>query len=724
MRAALLAILLAFVASPCWAYGNFEYYPFTKTPSESTKVHVMIVVDDTTISVDTKAQNDAAIYDEYAQFMGFRGALTRAGIEWHVYTYRQLTANMKLWHDAGLPRSQGGGGYAVALMPYWQNHNFYRGVHGAPFFRGDSTSIHIIHYGGTSPSGSGRVWQDGDANQNLMFGSCNTEGTMANLRVPTVTGTRWDSTVVVGTTADTFFYSRISWIKARGTLRPLGVSKVVRLFRMADGTPAQTDSLSPTTYNDDQLHIAYRVWYTNPSPYGGLATPYVDFVLGADNNSGYTSNTASVLWALTSRWVRLPAVKVAMIGVNYGLFGSNPRWPSRPAVYNAGNRANWAWPRASYCDSVMRDLYNRFGVKKVVIATQPDSLAWLFANYPAYETAARSWTWAEWSVKWGNPQDSLSRFRCPSGIAWSTDSTYGVGFESRRVANRFDPTNATAAIRFGIPQSFYYQDSVLASLGLKNNKVYCPVDQRHPNRSATVWLVGGAARDYPGPGTHTAAADFATPAESLFVGMANAGRMYIVDTLMPDPGGVQYSNPQGFEFPRPLQTGNQGYRWSIIPDQNYVTHDGRKIRLLASHGENQMSVGTLGDPVASGPADFTHGVYEGVIDNQRTISALLGLTSVRFGMLSTAFYDGETDALLYGGPANEGYRAWDPGMGRARIYTFNFQYIGNVPHGWHDDYYQHFVIRCLQSIHALEVGIAGHQLIEWVSPQEAADAVP
>lgn len=713
----LATLLLMLVASSAHAYGLDDYLPFTKTHPDSIYLHAMIVVDDSSYTVDSDVDNNCAAQDERSIFQDFKGNLQRAGIEVHVYTYSQLRRNMRLWHDAGLKRSDCGGGYGIALVPYMQASTTFRGPFAKAFFQACSTSVHIIHYGGIGGSSTGHQWIDNSGDPNLMFGSCNRTTFGTNL-VQHVTGAHWDSVLVpAASPQDTFFYSRVFWVGSRKE-RPVGVSQVVRLFRMMDGATTQTDSIVPTDYDNDHLYIAYRVYYTNPD-LAGRAHPYVDFVLGADCNSGWTTNNASVLWALTSRWIRLPAIKQAMILTNYGLFGPNPRWASRPATWRVGNAASWAWPRASYCDSVIRDLRDRYGVKKLVIATQPDSLAWLFENYPEYKIA-RKWNWVRWAVKWANPGDSLTQARSPLGVSYTPDSTKnGIIIMSRRVANRFDPTNATAALRFGIPQSFAYQDSILRALKLAISKVYCPWDTRLGGASTNWVMPPMGTFDYPGA-TGTAAAAYVSPAESTFVGFLNAGRNVIVDMSIYDPGSFEAVNIDGiassWEYPARLTRSNSTYlgrRWSVMPDETYRTRDGRTVYFLTGADNADSSPGTAGDPAAKGPS----ATVTGTVDNNYQVAALLGMSQVRYGM--------DSPPLPYGRTALQGTEimpAWS--IGRSRVVCWNMAHIGNVPHGWYGDYYLHLQVRYLKQLKALEDGIAGHKLVEWVYPEEVVGAVP
>ena len=717
-RLTLAALAACLWASPALATLSGGYLPFTQTPNASTNLHMMWVEDDSLPGINGF---NLGKREEVEELGALRARLENSGIEIHVYTYRQLQADKRLWRFAGLPRTTGaagtGGGYACAFFSgLYTTWNTWGGLARAPYFRSDSTSTHIIQFGGITDHG---VWDDGTqaqvSNANLLTG--------VGLASPTLQGhvshynagaNSWDTvTVVSSNPTDTLFYDTVNYNTAKGQTRPAGSSQMVRLFRSLGGAIAQTDSISPTAYDGDLLQGAYRMYYTNAN-YAGVTNSYTDFVLAFGTNVNNSETSCYITWALMSRWLLLPKIKVALVLQGLGTFGGDPFWGGRPVNFGGSspvNASQWSWPRATYVDTLVRDLATTYHVNKITFTTQPDSLSWLMSNFPAWNTAVRGWSWARYSPTWAS-YDSLNPSRSPTGtVAISygdtTQSNWGTK-NSLRVGNRNDPTNATIAKKWGIAQSFAYQDSVLGSLGLPISKTYIPLQMGNNTISEVVMPVGPF--DYSGTGAYC-------PAESAMSGFANAGRTIIVENDQVDPG----------DFSAPANTAGHscrvvtaGLRWSILPDEVYTTSAGQKITFLSSLCIHGNYMGQTASPAASGLYTITAAGGGGQIPSgniNRNVALLFGMHYWRGGVTNGPLPYGS--GVVQAG--NSGNPSWG-GNGRCRVFIFPLRFVGNKPCGWYQEYYL-WQIALLKQVKCME-DIAGHQLIDWVYPEEAAAAVP
>lgn len=705
MRRLWTALALLLIPSMAMAFGNADYLPFSKTAASANNLHVAWVIDDTTAAV-MGDNYDQAMIDQQNMLVGLRDQLEAAGIEIHNYTYSQFRANMRLWHDLGLPRASGGGGYALAFMPAWHNKASYRGLYGSAFFRADSCSAHIIHYGGTSNGIPGTAWVDNAGTPSNMFGAI----FLAALGETSmgVTNNVMDSVLVVASAPqDSFFYQvNLLCEIVTNSNRPPGISKVVRIFR----SQFQADSLMPGTNGDFTMRYAYRVYTTNQG-ISATANPYVDFVIGeSSNHSGHELQVSFIAWALVSRWVTLPTVKMAMVWTNYGLFGANPFYISRPNNYGGSgpaNLANISWPRATYIDSVFKDLRVTYHVDKMTVTTQMDSLKALIASQPSYGIC-KAWNWVRWSQNWGS-YDSLTQARSPNGVmASSSGDTSGYQIAlSRRVGHAFNPGNVTPALRFGVPQSFFYMDSVYRTIGLTGalSNFYCPVDVAN-----NMNLMPLGVFDYPGAPGATAAAGFVCPADSFFTGLADAGRFWVAGYFGTPSGG------QVNDATAPTRGYSAGRQWNLLPWEDYVLKDGRVVHLMQVGGFGLSGQGTPGTPASPAIFGDTYKILSGTATRSQAL--WMGLWTRRFQTNNPAVAYGQTVVPS----ADDAYQSWGGGVWRTRVVQLPIRGLGNVPQGWYHDYYA-YQANFLKAIKACE-DIAGHRLVEWVYPEDLTSNSP
>lgn len=718
-RLAIASVLLAALLLSNSALANVgnNYERFTRTADSDTKRHVMWVVPDS-IYAPTWNQKYRA---EAVDLNNLKSMLERAGCEVHVYTYRQLKADMRLWRFAGNLRCCGGaagdgGGYAIAIVTgLYSTYNSWGGVGEAPLFRADSTTTHIIQYGSSDPfvwdEGAGGVIAPGTP-RDLMIGhhdfGSNLGGTLNHY---TAGASRLDTTLTVtGSPSDTFYYDTASASRLYGASLQTGASKVVRLFNL----PGQ-DSL--VVGDGEWAHIAYRVYYTNAN-YAGLAKPYTDYVTNFGNNVNDSESQAFVLWALASRWVYLPTIKVALMLQGLGSWGGNPWWAGRSAsnLLYPGASYNWAYPRATYIDTLVKYLYQRYHVTKLTITTQPDSLAILLAADPSWAVIKR-WDWVKWSPQWAS-YDSLSQFRSPNGVVSAsygdtTTSNYDLRY-SRRVANRFRPGDATVALRYGIAQSFAPEDSILKALGLKIDYAFMPLQITGAS------LVSGGIMPL---GPFDLSNSNLSPAESTFSGYANAGRLWLIDSN----ANLDYTEPLGNDARYSCRVATNGRAWSIVPDETYRTYNGRLIRFLQCQFLRGNTMGATSSPSTSGRWTFAAGgggsQFPGGNVN-RAVNLLFGMTWSRPGVYNPVINNSKT------APFN-GFTSGPPfgGAGRCRVVVCPLRFVGNDgtdKTGNQSSFYAELYlweIDLFKEVSCME-SLAGHRLIEWVYPEDAAEATP
>lgn len=714
MKKLTIAIALLLWPSLASAYLG-GYATFTKTLQTDTKHHAMIVYCDSLPN-----SKDLSDIENGEIINGLTWMLERAGIEVHVYSFRQLQANKSLWRFAGNTRCCGGlvgdgGGYAVAIvLNMYPDNQTWGGKTFSPYFNGDSTTTHVIEIGGQIPH---YFREAGSAAAQIGHGILG--GNNAAVNHYTAGTAYFDSMVVVAdgsASPDTLNYDTINSATVEGPTRPTGVLSMVRLLRAAN----QPDSLCPAAWDGDWVKGVYRV-YWGANPYNGASSAYVDYVFNFGNSANNSESCMYFVWALASRWIQLPTIKLALVMQGLAQFGNDPFWPSRPPNYGGSspaNLANWAYPRSDYVDAIRQDLRTRYHVGVVTWTTQPDSCAWLMANYSDWAAKIRSWaaTGDRFSPAWCS-WDSLGTMRSPTGDVsvnyadttvanWDTPSTLS-GKASRRVGHRIDPTNAIVAQKWGMVQSFAVGDSFLNALGLPICKAYIPLQ------------LGSAGVIY-GNDMPVGPFDYGNinlcPAETTMVAYADAKRYWIIENEQQNTSLAGGANGP----PAPCRLQNKGQRWAMFPDEEYTTADGRKIRFLSALMLAGNIMGTTGNPATPGPfaiaaAGGGSQIPDGVIN--RNIALAMGFTSWRAGIAQIPTAYGRTTIQ----PGNSGNPSWG-GVGRVRVIVCPIRFVGNQPMGWYQEYWLWKTV-LFGNLKVLE-DLAGHPLIEWVTPEQAAAAVP
>jgi hypothetical protein len=580
--------------------------------------------------------------------------LARQGAEIHTYTYSELKgSNFFLVRNAGKPRNSdntGGGGYGLILFPYWNEAYGYRHTSdpswAAKWYRGDSLGAHAIHYG----NGTGH-----HSLQDNGFGPSDNVGVGCRASFDFVTVTVGasnlpDSALVLPASNDTLFYTRMPRVLAStngsgGISLPSGASALVRLFR----SPGRALGDSIVTLDSERMFGGYRVYYTNQgnSP---TVKPYVDFVLGSDGASGGTTMTASILWAEIAKWIDVKPIACAMAWNDMNEDYSDPA----------------AWPRASYQDSIVKDL-GRYGVTKIDIGTQADTSSKRWTVLPAYQIQ-KTWPNARWAIHY-HTIDSLSETRHAFG--GGLDNFRNVSAARRVVANRWDPTNATGALRFGVAQTLSANDSIFRANGLRTSPMILPGNDQ---------LMPVGWNDY--------ATGTVCPSESLFSALAGTGHTVLSNF---PAGTADVLAPIGVvRTGVPIATAP---KWQIYPFETYTTTSGNRIKFWGY---------TVVSSSNGNPASMTN-VYPGCT---AFVNELMGFHAYRMGASFPATRYGQSSVSI---PQNVD-------QGRFAIAGWHTNFVGNNGIGWFADYYYQKVcyLTTLQTLSAM----AARPLVEWVYGEE------
>lgn len=653
----LLVLAALLLATPVFAQGPGNYLPFTKTHQDSTRLHVAWIEDDFGWMNSTEANRNGVLRDYAQQLVNLRDMLRKGGIEVHTYTYSFFEANPIKWANLGVRRSIGGGGYAVAFLPGWYGQTgsgaLARPIAGprglSRYFRACSTSAQIIHFAMpvSMPFGESLVATPDSSLGHLMRAGAGVQ-TLAPSSNP---GAPQRLPRVASSPGDTFVVSRAYGMCAY-TNRPTGAS-LIRLFNV--GAQASSDTVS--TAADDSMWIAYRVRYTTQG-HALVANPYADFVMGGESPTGNTpinNFVTGVAWALISRHVKLAAIPSVLSLNDYSSFGSY-------------TNNSYKWPRATYLDTVLTDMRGTFNVQNIVIGVNPDS-AVAYWNQFGYSTN-KNHSHIQWGLHWHN-KDSLTAFSTIHGRS-TENSTASQLINIRRVANRYEPGNASAYLRYGIYQTIVKSDSLLKAQGVRTSRYM------QPGNDVTVpgyW----ANNDWPSSPNATAVAG----RDSMFQAFAAAGKTLIAgSTFTGTAVGARASA--------------SSYVWSTLPEETYTCANGAQIRFSQYVG---ASSNFGGGPINTGTA----------------LNLVSSRTTAIMGFVSSVPLD--RIAFGYGQTTNAAGQTWIGGNGRVRGWESHAQYFTNENNGFEIEYQllKWCVLRPIKALNAL----AGHTLLEWTTPEEA-----
>lgn len=712
---ALMAALAALLLMTGTAEAIPGYYtPFTKTPRDSTRLHVMWVIDDFAQRNNTSAANNLAQLDAlYSNVETVKARLEALGLEVHVYSYTQLASDLRLWRRAGGTRSADGfraagtddGGYGIAIGPYWwlEGPNTTArlrgtGPNGGPlalrrFILPDSTSTHMLFFGGC-----GHLWRE----NNSSTASDSALGVQVNASAGPLffLGNPYPYAVegsappfaptAFGFPADSLFGSYMPYMRTITTgFSALSGHQSIKYFKHPRGVQS-SDSVFTIGAAADTFVCAWKLKSTGTGK-------YTDFVISSDGQMtgvGIKGN-ADVLWALLGRHVRVPPTVVSMEIADFFEWGYNPRYrytrtdpsvrvsaPNTPSKYSW--LGNYMHPRPSWVQDTLFTTLSQYNVNKKVLGTSGDSLKWYRDNSAPWAAMLARWA-ADPNIRvfmhdHDKADTNVTRLGTPFGIGqWAADTGTTAGavfafqrspFMLRRVINR--------------------NDSLVSALGFKVEK----------------FLLLGADRFVPMGAFDYTSADAAKlcPAESLMASLVACGYKYVTNFAHGESntsGTAMKRSVQSYEGRVQNPTLGLGHRWPLLAAETYRPASGGEIRF------EQYNAVFSSDSAGTGPFMLTQ-----LVGGAQGLSITsLGLNAYSARNYEPATLSGQTTAGAY-------ERPW--GWGRVRVFGYHTEYLQAQPEvGFSPELYS--VLAFLKRVKTLE-RIAGHQLLEWGFPSEAFEA--
>lgn len=680
MKRLLAAFAALLVAAPAFGQAQTSYIPFTKTHQDSTKLHVAWIEDDFGLQNNTDALQKNYMRQYHEQLGNFKEMLIKGGVEVHTYTYsffnsQGANTNTK-WRDMGLPRSQGGGGYGVAFMPGWygvaaSSGSLQRAVRDySRYWRACSTSVQLIHFGFPNAM----TWTDGYGvrDSSLGHGCSGGGGEIAyNTNTPTYRFPR------VSATGDTFpLRSQVFRLSAPSTSYFPPNTNPVRLFSYG----AQTDS---TWAANDTLVIAWKMRSTTQG-HSLSTTPTAYFVVGGQSNTGNTSHARSaapVAWALISRFVRLPTIPQVFALNHVGLFGGTHIYRGTRVASYASNTSPWLWPRPGAIDSQLVDMRRNYNVRHITIGTQADSAAAAWAL--GYSKNVAGGPAITWSLHF-HTSDSSSALASIHSRSWDAqnDSIYNADRSFRRVAFRLNAYNPSPYKRYGIYQTIVKSDSIFRANGAT------PANYMQPGNNFMMGPNAISANDWPTTPDSNAVAG----RDSTFEAFAQAGKTLFCG-----------SGYEGVQVGARASAGN--WEWNPLPEETYTTASGKQLRFSQYYPISSLGIVTFG---------ATNGALTTNPGSTATAITTIGTSTAQlFGIYATVPI--APVAFGYGQTTNS--QGVNSVTGRSRGRESHATFWGNENHGFYIEY-QAMKWNVFMPIKALE-SIAGHELIEWATPEMA-----
>lgn len=642
-----------------------RYLPFTQTDAAARAKHVMVVWDDSLGAVND-ALEKAARLDRERSFDMVLHRLRQAGVELHFYPYSVIQRdNRALWQRAGGAASSAAadrdsGGYALAIVLNLRATNSFRGAAVRWAFQPDSCpGMQIVHF---TPGHQTFLQDNGSA--------AGQTGALAYQFTALENGyTTPDSAMRVPATGDTLFQSlrlRVRIIP-QTFYWPADVDKVVRLLVWGPPGYASGDSLMAPE-GQQYACDGWRVYWDSGR--------WVDYVVGSGLDYRGNNPHAALAWAVVARYLDVPPIPVAMLWNDYAQFAEDP-----PPGTTTANR--WPWPSPNQIDSTLIRMRRDYGVSKVEIGTQADSLEWLWSNHPGYAQIRSVANRGGPEIRWGTHYHTRDSAQVTGSI--HTRSTYwGTAANTinfRQVAARRDAGNATAYLRHGAIQKLVAQDSILRLIGAAPGRAVLPGND--------ILLSEAVASGDATYSSHRMPAGHLR-VDSLMYALA-AARRDVVSNLAMGQDEVAMKNTSI------VHTGT-GTRWQTWPEQVYGTPAG-DVRFTG--------YATISSDKSSGPLAYS------AINPSINTHIVLGLeqfttrqSTVRSPLLNS----------------NNTARRANVAIGRSRIWGWHVNFISTkalsgwgIP-GYYDLHMQE--VGVLKNVKALEQ-LAGKKLVEWVWPEEA-----
>lgn len=662
----LLTLLLLLVVAPAWALPG-RYTPFTKTPRDATSMHMAVVYDDFAVVNDGPAnENDAQFNAFYENLEGVIASFEARGVEVHRYTYSEMQADPRLWRWLGGTRLTDGfaaagadsGGYGVVLAPYWLL------TEGSGATARNATGPMSLRRFAWADSTNAHVVHFGgmthDWDDNSAAGTdSNFVGSIALLTTELAFLGSTQGPHLMTRQGDTLFVNRV--VYARSLVTGWSSTLPVQVVKMFATRPTR-DTVWTASATRDTFALAWKVKST-------LTGRWVDFITAGQppHSSWAAGSSAPVLQATLTRYLAVQPIDLGMESADWFQWGADPHYVN---TRSATNPSNWAWPRAALAESMLTAMRTQYGVDKIALGTVGDSLAYYREHYPDWQQFIDR-TRGGANVRWFH-HDHVE----PSDSLLVTGPTYGIG---QQYADTTTSGSAVYSFRRSpalVRRSLARSDSIFKALGLVTSYFQLPGADR---------MVPMGAFDYSNAAL--------CPAESLFASLAASDIAVVANRASAQTNATTISS--SVQSNR-AQSVVAGYRWPVYPGEVYRTAGGKEIvftEYVAATGDS------AGNPISLANKYAAFG----------DIYALLGL--------HTSAAIPNSPPLLYGSTNTATDRHF--GRGRASVYGWHSQYMGDRPNSWIPEWQQ--VGPRLQTLKALG-DVAGRPLVRWVWPEDAGVA--
>jgi hypothetical protein len=201
---------------------------------------------------------------------------------------------------------------------------------------------------------------------------------------------------------------------------------------------------------------------------------------------------------------------------------------------------------------VYRDLVGTYGIKTTISA---DAESLIYYGSGAYPKGNFSFikNWKSYVALHAHTVDSTRVYSHVLGRGSSSGDTTFSTIQSRRVAHRYNPGNASVYLRYGIYDRIRLNDSLLV----------------HNGYEPSPWM------DFPNDGYISPNVNNTSPTaeltyDSLFTALHNAGKKYI-------RGFINLQDQNAW-----VGNGITNARWFTLPDQIYTTAAGLKIYCIGA----------------------------------------------------------------------------------------------------------------------------------------------
>lgn len=450
MKKLLIALVLLGLAVPASAQikvGTNGYYVSNKPYGK----RIAVLYDDRDYQALSVSNRNSMVVSSQAGLGSLLPVLKEQGADIHYYSYSWMegiqTQNSAMrWRELG--------SYYPVVIVYHQRARFGSGslTHRKRYFRPESTSCHVIHYGGFGDNLQDETGVAADS----MLGTCSDTFSPSGLGATRV--------IVSKTSPNDTLPGFAVPFHLRTAVLPTNVSQVVRLFSAVNNA-GEGDSVAGAA---DTMMWGWRVRTTpsgtNHASYS--AQPWMEYV--STIQGGAITTSGHVLMALVYRYTTLPPIVIG--GPNWddcGNWGMDPAFGSGRPPYFATQGAAYQWyiPRVTYMDSLVSEWQNRWGTQ-ITFSGQADTIV-KYVEGTATGVPAQRWMKRQPFVLHVHDNDSTGVFVNPFGHLADNADTTGGNTRARVVGFRRDPTNATNMLKYGIYNRIVTADSLVRAKGFK-----------------------------------------------------------------------------------------------------------------------------------------------------------------------------------------------------------------------------------------------------------------